>query len=314
MITSVELINTIIKDYKTGLSINKLSSKYNKHPSTISRYLRASNTQIRSNAEAHTIIDIKTIKDEYLAGRSLSYLARRYGFTITGISKSLKRNGITIRQQTITSDWTFIVNKSPLFFYWLGWMLADGCIKSIIRGGRNRGISSWLVVHKNDIHILEHFRDIIKPSSKIKIRNNNCAVLSLPIPRYIYNILLQYGLIPNKTYKFNTTDQLLQLTKEQFMQLLVGFIEGDGSIDNRLMKSKNNYYRMLRIRFTGNNKLLIWIIDTLYNYGFTKRKLLPKSNPQFSEYAIAGKDAVRLSQLLLTCKYHRLSRKWDKCI
>lgn len=270
----------------------------------------------------HKLLPTSEILTAHNKGQSVSSIARTYNCSITGVSNLLKRNGCIIYKpdDLIKRDWSFINDKSDLFFYWLGWMLSDGHVFNTFRQNRNRGVKSRITVHKNDIHILEFFRDIIQPNFKIKfVKRSECATLDLSIPRIIYNIVKQYGLIPNKTYRFKATKLLYGISQDQFLQFLVGFIEGDGCIDTPILKSKNYQYKTFRIRIVGNNYLLKWIQNMLYKHGFWKRKLSPHKNidgkthsKQFSELGIAGKDAIKLGKMLLKCQYHKLGRKWVK--
>lgn len=170
----------------------------------------------------------------------------------------------------------------------------------------------YLTVHKNDSFIVDFFGQHIQPVYKLH-KQGNCVRLDLSMPRNIANIVCEWGLIPNKTHNFEVTSRLLNMKTEQFNQFLVGFIEGDGCIQYRKIKSKGHAYEVLKIRFSsGSNKLLDWIASLILKGNkIRRRKISKRKGCSAYEYAICGKDAFILSNELLKTKYHLLHRKWS---
>lgn len=307
---------SIIEQYGSGLTIKEISKIHKRMPGTISKILHKNNVNIRSIKEyCKAYENINDIIKEFNGGASVSKLANKYNYTITGMSNLLKSHGCLVLPQSAInkSDWTFVEQRNNLFFYWLGWMISDGNVSPRIKYGRKAGIESYICTHKNDLHILEFFKSKIYPTKSIHFcKTDNTCKLYLNIPRNIYEILLTYGLIPNKTYDFDVTPKLNDLNRNDFFQFYVGFIEGDGSIDNKKMRSRNHCYDMFRIRFSsGSINLTNWIINKLESFGYKRRKIYCRSENNY-EYSISGKDAITLGKECLSTQYHMLNRKWDK--
>jgi hypothetical protein len=310
-------IRQITKLYDSGVTIKNIAISFNIPLSTIYYRLRRINFKFRPIHERNCKNSKETtsqILELYCSGISLSKLATQFNMSITGISNIMQRHNIQIRPFNInTADWSFIKSQKSFFFYWLGWMLADGCVFPRHQEGRNRGITSFLTVHKNDLHILEFFKNIIKKGQKIKIKKDHCCRLDISMPRNIFNEIVQWGLIPNKTYLFKVTPKLDNISEKQFYQLLVGVIEGDGNVSHVLMKSKKHSYPVLTAGICSSNKLVIWISEKLFRLGYKKRKIYYRKNRKIcADYRISGKDAIRLCNRLMKCKYHLLNRKWDR--
>jgi hypothetical protein len=211
----------------------------------------------------------------------------------------------------MTNNWTLLDQKESLYYYWLGWMVTDGCIMHRFREGRNRGIIVALTMHRNDEHILDFFRDQIRPDAKYAI-NGNCSMLSLALPRRYANELAKFGLVQRKTINLKVTNTLKSMPKEAFLQYLVGIIEGDGCVDIRMLKSKGYEYSVPRIRVTNNSKpFLEWIARKCEYYcGVKRRKPYKRQGCECWELGIAGKDAIELHKQLSSCQYRLLERKW----
>lgn len=249
--------------------------------------------------------------EQYNSGISANKLSKIHNMSITTITNRLKKANIKMRCHDSNNDWSFINKKDDVFFYFLGWGISDGCIYHKFRNGRNRGITYILTVHKNDIHILNFFHDLIKCHNKLAT-NQNCKQFVSSIPREYADKLSDWGLVQRKTYEFTVTDNLKNMTKKQFMQFLVGFIEGDGNVTPLKISNKwcKNYISP-RIRICSGSSLLInFLRDELTKYGHGQRKLESRGSNNYT-YSITGKNAINLANDLLKCEYKLLNRKWD---
>lgn len=213
----------------------------------------------------------------------------------------------------MTAKWSFIDEESNLFHYWLGWMISDGCIFIV---SKNSAFIN-LGLHPSDIHILEFFKQQNRCTAKImKQKNNNMRVSRTYLSPGYVDKLSKWGFIPNKTKNFKATNRLLNLNEQNFYQFLVGFIEGDGSVDHRKLtkKIKNKHYisASTRVRMIGVKNVLSFIKNKLEKFGYKERKLSPKKNNKAYEYTISGKEADHLIGNLMLSEYHLLDRKWSK--
>lgn len=317
--------------YESGVSTNKIAKMLDITPRAVLNSLNKMGVNIRSSRESLTINTPKNeIVNDYKSGLSCSKIAKKYNRSITGISNILKLEGINVLrpEDTTTYNWSFIYNNSNLFMYWLGWMLSDGCIYHCKAAGRNRGIMTYLCT--NDKYILEFFRDKIDKARKVvtKGKNNKMYRLDISIPRKDAEFISQFGLIEAKSLVIKGTDKLVNLSRNDFIQMFAGLIEGDGDIKFQQMKSKLHTYPVLSIRLhSGSKEWLEFISNKLDSFGYKKRKILgPRKHytdfgGTYNEkreyisgysYSISGKDAINLGKEILNCKYHLLDRKWNK--
>lgn len=309
--------------YNTGMSSTKIAKQFSVSVPTVLKYLR-NNVELRTSQKSLIFnVPINEILSKFDSKISVSKLAKEYNYTVTGMSNLLKSNNrIILRPEDYcVNDWSFILDNRELYLYWLGWMLSDGCIYYKFKNGRNRGIMTYLGVHINDIKILELFRSIINPNLKISLIGDNFARINISIPRKYADIVELYGLIRHKSLILKPTDTLQKLTKSEFFQMLIGYIEGDGHINVKNIKSRNNHYKILNIGITcGSKEWLEWINEKFIKFGYKSRKLqsnwrINSKNQKYIstyDYRIAGSDAVRLYKELMKCKYHLLNRKWNK--
>ena len=311
-------IEEIIKLYENRTPTEQIAKMSGLGRTTIYRIIHK-HSKARTISEAAQKVNenqLKEILKSFDAKVSIRKLAKQYNYSTCGMSLLLKRNNRKVLrpQDVVQRDWSFIQTTNDLFLYWLGWVLTDGCIKYIRKENRDRGVVVDVSAHKRDKYILEFFRDIIQPTSKFS-EHNNCIKLYITIDRLSAQLLHEWGLVPRKSLILKPTPRLNNLTDQEFCQLLCGAIEGDGSIDARTLKSKRHQYRMLRIRIcSASSQFIGWIRQRLYQLGFKKRKITGNNAKDSKyDYAISGKDAIRLSKLLLNCKYHLLKRKWDRC-
>lgn len=312
-----------VEMYKSGMSCYEIAKTENVSVNSIYPYLKRRGVLMRTNSESHLKTDdLSGILIKYDAGTSCSKLASEYGYTISGISHLLKQNGRTVVVPKAAGNWQFIVDKTSLFYYWLGWMLSDGCIYYKKKDGRNRGVKIWLGLQPGDEHILQFF---LTKTGAGKIKDvHSCGYgggkpkyLSMrrwetQIPREMAEIVSSYGLIPNKTYNFEPTQYLLNMSRHNFMQFLAGFTEGDGATDRRMMKSRKHAYQMDRIRWTGSPKLMKFIKDKLVEFGYKDRKILAIPESFACEFGIAGLEATKLINELKQSEFCLLDRKWNR--
>ncbi len=126
------------------------------------------------------------------------------------------------------------------------------------------------------------------------------------MPRLYFNILKTWSFIPRKTYDLTISNKLKHINTQNFLQLLVGIIEGDGCIyvkGKRLMLLVDGHYNMLQ-----------WLNSRLIKLGFKKRTIIHGKSPYSHRIQINKRETLKLHELLKKCTYLLLRRKWDKII
>jgi intein-encoded DNA endonuclease-like protein len=166
-------------------------------------------------------------------------IARELNCSQTAISDILRRNHIKTRvgkKITYTDININFFNKinSEEGAYFLGFLYADGCVQI-----KNNAYTVSLKLKSNDQIIIEKFRDIMSPSSPIKITKNKGSTNTYSYFRVnqkeICDQLISHGCVPNKSLilEFPTT-----IPKKLIHHFMRGYSDGDGSIyKNKLQKS-----------------------------------------------------------------------------
>lgn len=137
------------------------------------------------------------------------------------------------RHKTLTRDLQF--------YYWLGFILADGHISN----GR-------LIVqlHDKDLGHLEklsYYFDIPKPT-KVKDKHRHHSRISYMNKHLFDNLCIEFGISNQKTVSPPDTNLYDKLTHEELLSVFAGFIDGDGCIGT--LTKRPDFH--LRIKCHGN--------------------------------------------------------------
>ena len=242
------------------------------------------------------------IVELYISGLSGDKIANLIGCKKHQVYYILKKNSINRRKN---SDNSKVFDFNENYFeridsedkaYWLGFLMADGCVYS----DRNK-IS--LMLHNDDILHLEKFKESINSNYNIKTYENK---LGAKFSRIIINSektksdLINHGCIPKKSLvlKFPNIEEFL------INHFIRGYFDGDGS----LSISKDQF----KFRMCGTKEFLEEVLNKI---GF-KNKLLrrwPDRNNNNYDIDIGGN-----LQVLKICNYLYkdatifLDRKYDR--
>ena len=221
-----------IELYESGRSLKSIADAFGTYPNSVLRFLKRHDIARRTTSEAASSLPSDKIIQDYKAGQSARQIAGELGSTVTSITDLLKRHGIAVSVPSTRCNWSFLYNDHDLFAYWLGWMLSDGYICYKKAGGRDRGVVVGLTVERKDEHIVCFFRDKINPHATLSSRQN-AQQLILSIPRADAEFLGAWGLVERKSLILKPTRNLIEANDRFFYQMLVGYVEGDGSVSQR---------------------------------------------------------------------------------
>ena len=201
-----------------------------------------------------------------------------------------------------------LLNKKLESLYWIGFLLADAYICE--ERGRIQ-----IQLNKKDLTHLEAFCKYINHTGKLKNWNRTDKNNKLGYSEAIkidfqdkVNVLKLVELFKFKTPKTYNPPQdytfLSSLTKEEFINFLAGYIDGDGTInkqDRIIIKIHSSWKPFLDFSINKLNKDLLIIDKGL-------KTCIYNNYPQFAWLSIP----VKVSRELL--KYRQsfwLKRKWD---
>lgn len=121
-----------------------------------------------------------------------------------------------------------LLEESNISFYWIGFLIADGYFKD--------NLFELCLGEKDKIH-LEKFSKYIKYTKEIKYRCDTKSYrLYFSNKNSIPIIMLKYGIINKKTYNPIDFSLLSGYSRELLISLLIGIIDGDGSINSFRIK------------------------------------------------------------------------------
>jgi hypothetical protein len=245
------------------------------------------------------------ILSRYLEGATIKILAEDYAVSATWMRKFLLKNNIKIVHNTKQRkfDETFFFTPSMRLAYFMGFCLADGSITAPVDHHSTLEIS----VHTQDISLLEKFCEWTQYDVNFITKRKDKELLRLCYNNKIFKEdFSKWGLVNNKTYE----PQIPVVSQEHIKPFLIGYIDGDGSIN---FSKEGNYFNVV-----GHRKIIDWFCDTIKELGF---------NLPFKFEDIEGKvwkrariykrdNIVSMIKCLDIAQYQDifLHRKWDKAL
>lgn len=253
-------------------------------------------------------IEIKEIIEQYGNGKTQSEIAKKFNCSQTGISAILNRSGIKTRvgkniKYTDINNQFFKEINSQECAYFLGLLYADGCVQQN---------TITLKLKSNDQMIIEKFRDIMSPSSPIKISYGKYSYFRIN-QKEICNQLITLGCIPNKSL-------ILQFPKcvpnNLIHHFVRGYSDGDGTIYKNFIKDKKycNFIWKITSTKTFCDSLSEILIKEL-NINCSKSISTPKTNQITTTLSVGGNNQVmKILDWMYNDATVYLPRKYDKYI
>ncbi len=187
-------------------------------------------------------VDLNTEKiiNDYLSGKSTLEIAKELNVSIITIQRRLKGK-VVFRTNTDRSKYNynrqyFKQINTPDKAYWLGVLMADGCISSNLK-------YVILGVKYSDKEWVEQFVKYLKGNMKVnKVKTNTVSKEGNLLYSARLNIsckemaidLSQYGVIPRKSCK-----EIIPDIEEKYIRDFIrGYFDGDGSISFQSYKDK----------------------------------------------------------------------------
>lgn len=253
--------NCIIDKYKDGYSCRDIGKLFNISETTVFNILKRNNIETRTKGGIYKLPEEEIIL-LYLNNNTLEQISNIYSVSIETIRIILIKNNIHIR----TRNEIFNPNLNENFFeiidceekaYYLGLILADGCIVNPSPNNNRPNYSLCIELKQEDEYILKQFANIIGCNDNFYY-NRNCCRLSITSNKLI-NDLFKYTVIPNKTWT-----AFVPIINNYFMpDLIRGLIDGDGWITRKI--DNRTYKYIYTIGFCGNKTMVTCVRDYLVN-------------------------------------------------
>lgn len=192
--------------------------------------------------------EIKSVINLYNSGKQQWEIATQLNCAQTTISNMLKKHGIKTRvgKKILYNDVNtnfFREINSEESAYFLGFLYSDGCVQT-----KNNAYTVSLKLKSDDQSILEKFRDIMSPSSPIKISEGKYSYFRIN-QKEVCEQLIAHRCVPNKSLilEFPKT-----VPKEFLHHFLRGYSDGDGTIYKNKFKNKKTINTIWKIISTKN--------------------------------------------------------------
>jgi len=261
----------------------------------------------------------KVICEKYRSGMTCTEIAKEYSVSYGPILKILHANNEPVSYRKSNKEpqnrfnHEFFFKKNEKLAYFMGFALADGCLKN------NPKRYSYLLkfsIAEKDMNILYMFCDwtgfdpnkITKSNSKIR-KSINKTYICKPIYNLIYTEkkvftqdFSEWGLVPNKTY----VGAVPTITdKNIVIPFLLGLIDGDGCLT---FTAKRKQFGLV-----SNKNIIIWCEQTLKKLGYngTYQLIMPE-NKCYGRFLINRKDDIIKFGNILNIKNYPfiMERKW----
>jgi hypothetical protein len=231
-----------------------------------------------------TKLERATLPGRYLAGESSEDIAKSFGVSGVAILNHLKKMGIQRREPSLARreyplwDGAFST-LSPEASYWLGFLMADGCVHDDSK--------VTLGLARCDLRHLEKFRAYLRTSARPiqYVPQSRSYVLKIH-SRQIVQDLARYGITPRKSLTAQARNGI-----DCEPAFWLGVLDGDGCIGF----SKNQ----IRVRFYGTPRLMGQLVDFLVSHQIRGRgQKLRLSVSKQGQLGCVSLEGIRARNLL----------------
>ena len=241
MLNQKEFEKQFMELYETGISTTEICEKLGENRNrgySLLRRKQLSSNPLSSKIYTKEVIDI--LEAEYLSGATIEELQVKYPEYAGNMNNYLRKRGVTRRRGNISNcnPHYFKNIDTPQKAYFLGLLMADGCITEKKRNPNNKTLRIELCIE--DKYILEEFARALdstltvkesfgngKPyevGGKIYYNNKHECYFSLGCIELIED-LMQYGCVPRKS---KILKKLPDIPEDLYKDFILGFYDGDG--------------------------------------------------------------------------------------
>lgn len=200
-----------------------------------------------------------------------------------------------------------LLEESPEAYYWIGFLIADGSFY-------NHRIRLTLC-DKDKVQV-EEFKKFTKNTNPIRSYKAKCNGKEYPAHEIgarntdiVPKIMEKFGIKQRKTYNPIPIKIIDAMPENLFPSLLIGFIDGDGSI---CKQSKTNIYIIIKTHSTWL-PILQSLSDRISKISIGKRTIAYVNKNGYAVLYLRGDKIIKyLEKYHLKHKLPILERKWDK--
>ena len=295
---SQEIKNKATLLYSEGLSLRKVGQELNIPVSTVTEWIRQEGIMRKIKPQAD-LNKMNQAKDLYNQGFNTNEIAKKLNTNSGSVLKWLKSLNVEIRHRGPKSkikneDFFDIINTEEKA-YFLGWIMADGCIS--IENGQ---YSLKLHISYNDKELIDNFLKVIESTNKTKYKpeNGNGSYYVSLTSVHMVKSLIKLGVKPQKSGHEIIPD----IPENLISHFIRGYFDGDGITDVKQHRSG----------FISSYEVIDQIDSKL---NINKKNLIQKHSKSVIDvyYILYGKnDSKKLFDYMYKNATIYLKRKYDR--
>lgn len=193
-----------------------------------------------------------TLTEDIRNGKTITAIAEEYGVSRDIIYNRLKLDGLDHQKLKFDHDFFEIIDSEEKA-YWLGFIMADGCVSL------TQQPKVIIALHKKDGHHLEKWHKALGSCRKINYWRNRVA--STHYSAKMCQDLIQLGCTPRKSLSL----KFPSLRKDLIRHFVRGYFDGDGCIS---IHNKDKKTHQMRFTIISTKEFL----DTLQRILGTNNK------------------------------------------
>lgn len=248
------------------------------------------------------------IINDYLSGMTQKETGKENSIGRDAVGNILRKFEIPVRSYTGERDsnrkwywdFDFFKRRDPIVAYWVGFIMADGCISASGKSSSTLNIT----IKVEDREHLESFCDEIALDTRAiyefisGVGNTKVVCISINRPNLMSD-LSPWGVIPRKSYNF----QEPEVSDKLLSHYLRGWADGDGHI--------YRYGSDVRFTISGNIPSLEWYGESLKRIGYTGNWNVHIRNENTGILYIGGRlQVTEVTDILNVDNEFCLKRKW----
>lgn len=247
------------KEYELGnITINELAIKYNCSRQCMARNLKKLNVDIkRAGRTQEEISKLELAREMHVNGATLKEISLKINMSVPSISRYIKEkdgkiltdkcNRIDKNKLTLNENYFETIDTEDKA-YWLGFIMADGCIRHYPSYALTIELSIIDILH------LKKFRRDIESTHAIRKRKGKEMCSITVYSKKLIEDLMKLGCVPNKTEEGFISDDILNLSTDLKAHFLRGYLDGDGYIDK---KRNRVIYTIKSLKITNQLNILL---------------------------------------------------------
>lgn len=247
-------------------------------------------------------------KECLVSEKTIIYWLKKFSIKIRSRSESLR---ITKAKKGSVNEKYFEKIDSEEKAYWLGFLMADGCVREYRKGCFQ---TSFELSHK-DVKVLKKFKKDVEFSGTIL---KNKTLIGGKRARIIINnsnfsyALINHGVIPNKTGR----ESIPPIKRTLLKDFIRGFFDGDGCI---MVKFGVKRKIRAKVHFVGNSYSCLKQIKDFFienNIQLSEKSLHLKTN-SCQTYELETSSLInimKIIELLYNNSHIYMERKYKKAI